>query len=105
MSRTILKCRVLNAAQQLLQQVPLDRLEGGAHNMRHKLAYRVMESSNVTEHGAVDFGALPEQSEVSTLQYISQIDDGLYVLVLHLLWQQQALGHNEIRVRQVRKTL
>lgn len=101
----VLQCRVLDAAQQLLQQILLDCLERGSHYMRDKFAYGIMEAGYMAEHGAIDFSALPEQSEVSALQYVCQIDNGLDILILHLLGQQQALGHNEICVGQVRQAL
>jgi len=64
-----------------------------------------VEAGDVTEHAAVDLGALPEEGEVGALQDVGQVDDGLDILVLHLLGQQQALGHHEVRVRQAGQRL
>lgn len=95
-----LQRRVLDAAEQLLKQVLANCLECGAHHMRDELANGIVEAGDVAEHVAVHLGPLPEEGEVRPLQYVGEVDDCLHILVLHLLGQQQALGHHEIRVRQ-----
>lgn len=64
--------------------------------MTHVLSDGIEETTNLLEPFRGLVGSFPEQLEVALLQDISQDDDVLDGLILHLKWKEKVFGQDEI---------
>lgn len=79
----------------------LDGLESDSYDVTHKLPDRIEESTNLLEERWILGNAGPEQRKVTLLQDISQVNDFLDRVVVHLGRQQQTLAQDKIGVGEV----